>query len=121
PAIAAWNTRACVEADRKARMDDGEAVAWMTHHVEPMIFPTRDEAATHCADDEQPIPLYTRPAPDDVARLVEVAEFLDGRGSLDGRHFGQTDGASGPYWWRKHLREAIAPFTVAQQESRAND
>jgi hypothetical protein len=34
-----------------------EAVAWMTHHDEPMLFPTREEAASYCADDEEPIPL----------------------------------------------------------------
>lgn len=39
-----------------------EAVAWMTHHEPPMLFPTREEAAAYCADDEQPLPLYTHPA-----------------------------------------------------------
>lgn len=34
-----------------------EPMAWMTHHDEPMLFPTRAEAAQHCADDEQPIAL----------------------------------------------------------------
>ncbi|SPA24538.1 hypothetical protein CBM2637_A140074 [Cupriavidus taiwanensis] len=40
-----------------------EPVAWMTHHDEPMIFPTRSEAEQHCDDDEQPIALYAAPAP----------------------------------------------------------
>lgn len=38
-----------------------EPVAWMTHHDEPMLFPTEDEARSYCDDDEQPIPLYAAP------------------------------------------------------------
>ena len=36
----------------------GEPVAWMTHHDEPMLYPTFQEAAAYCDDDEPPIPLY---------------------------------------------------------------
>ena len=32
--------------------------AWATHHDEPMLFPTLEEAAMHCDDDEEPIALY---------------------------------------------------------------
>jgi hypothetical protein len=32
--------------------------AWATHHDEPMFFPTREEAALYCDEDESPIPLY---------------------------------------------------------------
>ena len=32
--------------------------AWATHHDEPMLFPTREEAKLHCDDDEEPIALY---------------------------------------------------------------
>ena len=35
-----------------------EAVAWMTHHDEPMLYPTFAEAAAYCDDGEPPIPLY---------------------------------------------------------------
>ena len=35
-----------------------EAVAWMTHHDEPMIFRTREEAILYCYFDEDPIALY---------------------------------------------------------------
>lgn len=38
-----------------------EPVAWMTHHDEPMLFPTEEEARSYCDDDEQPIPLYAAP------------------------------------------------------------
>lgn len=40
----------------------GEPVAWMTHHDEPMLFPTAAEAAAYCEDDEQPVPLFRSPA-----------------------------------------------------------
>lgn len=40
----------------------GEPVAWMTHHDEPMLFPTAAEAAAYCEDDEQPAPLFRSPA-----------------------------------------------------------
>ena len=38
-----------------------EAVAWMTHHDEPMLYPTFAEAAAYCDDGEPPIPLYAAP------------------------------------------------------------
>lgn len=40
-----------------------EPVAWMTHHDEPMLFPTQAEAAQYCEDDERPIALYAAPQP----------------------------------------------------------
>jgi len=45
-----------------ARQPVGEPVAWMTHHDEPMLFPTATEAAAYCEDDEQPVPLFRSPA-----------------------------------------------------------
>ncbi|HEL3784036.1 TPA: hypothetical protein UM046_004312 [Stenotrophomonas maltophilia] len=39
----------------------GEPVAWMTHHDDPMLFPTAAEAAAYCEDDEQPVPLFRSP------------------------------------------------------------
>lgn len=45
-----------------ARQPVGEPVAWMTHHDEPMLFPTAAEAAAYCEDDEQPVPLFRSPA-----------------------------------------------------------
>ncbi|WP_053091063.1 hypothetical protein [Stenotrophomonas maltophilia] len=44
-----------------ARQPVGEPVAWMTHHDEPMLFPTAAEAADYCEDDEQPVPLFRSP------------------------------------------------------------
>ena len=43
-----------------------ESVAFMTHHDEPMLFPTWDEAVQYCDDDESPISLFHA---DDVAKL----------------------------------------------------
>lgn len=37
---------------------EAQAVAWMTHHDEPLLFPTEYEAGQYCDDDERPIPLY---------------------------------------------------------------
>ncbi|WP_394065380.1 hypothetical protein [Alcaligenes sp. WGS1538] len=38
-----------------------EPVAWMTHHDEPMLFPTQKEAHLYCDDYDLPIPLYAAP------------------------------------------------------------
>ncbi|MBN4994700.1 hypothetical protein JY438_02795 [Stenotrophomonas maltophilia] len=48
----------------------GEPVAWMTHHDEPMLFPTAAEAAAYCEDDEQPVPLFRSPA-----QAVDLGQF----------------------------------------------
>lgn len=41
--------------------------------------------------------------------LGELADFLDGSGTLDGIAFGELHPTEpGRYWWRKHLRAAIA-------------
>src|SRR5690554_4255979 len=56
----------------------GEPVAWMTHHDEPMFFETAREASAYCDHDENPIPLYTAPQPaeqqPDITQLVEALE-----------------------------------------------
>lgn len=41
--------------------DTQKPVAWMTHHDEPMLFPTEREAQSYCDDHEHPIPLYVDP------------------------------------------------------------
>lgn len=46
------------QAALAARQPVGEPVAWMTHHDEPMLYPTFVEAAAYCDDDEPPTPLY---------------------------------------------------------------
>lgn len=48
--------RESVLAEQRAAAQ--EAVAWMTHHDEPMLYPTFAEAAAYCDDGESPIPLY---------------------------------------------------------------
>ena len=56
-----------------ARQPVGEPVAWMTHHAEPMLFPTREEASDYCEDDERPLPLYAAPP----AQAVDLPYSLD--------------------------------------------
>ena len=56
-----------------ARQPVGEPVAWMTHHDEPMLFPTAAEAAAYCEDDEQPVPLFRSPA-----QAVDLGAMPDG-------------------------------------------
>lgn len=46
-------------------------VAFMTHHDDPMLFPTWGEAVQYCDDDESPISLFHA---DDVARLQQENE-----------------------------------------------
>lgn len=50
-----------LQAALAARQPVGEPVAYMTHHDEPMLYPTFQEAAAYCDDDEPPIPLYAAP------------------------------------------------------------
>lgn len=60
-------------------MNTVQPVAWMTEaeNGTQMLWPTRDEARCYCADDEQPIALYTQP----VLRWVRVGERLPERGT----------------------------------------
>ncbi|KOQ69943.1 hypothetical protein [Stenotrophomonas maltophilia] len=72
-AIDHWQERALrAEAELAARQPVGEPVAWMTHHDEPMLFPTAAEAAAYCEDDEQPVPLFRSPA-----QAVDLGQFTD--------------------------------------------
>jgi len=50
-----------------------DPVAFMTHHDDPMLFPTWDEAVQYCDDDESPISLFHA---DDVAKLQAENEAL---------------------------------------------
>lgn len=54
-----------------------EAVAWMTHHDTPMLFPTREEAAQYCDDDEEPIPLFEHPSGNTDALVEEIAKAVE--------------------------------------------
>lgn len=66
-AINRWNTRAALAAAQPPAAPPTEApTGWATHHEPPMLFPTREEAAAHCADDEQPIALAPIAAPQPV-------------------------------------------------------
>lgn len=60
-----------LKAALAARQPVGEPVAWMTHHDEPMLYPTFSEAAAYCDDDEPPIPLYAAPP----AQAVDLDDF----------------------------------------------
>lgn len=63
-----------------------ESVAFMTHHDEPMLFPTWDEAVQYCDDDESPISLYSHAT---VAQLQaeneEQARLLGISGSREAK------------------------------------
>ncbi|MGM1042035.1 hypothetical protein [Stenotrophomonas sepilia] len=71
-----------VEALREvaARQPVGVPVAWMTHHDEPMLFPTAAEAAAYCEDDEQPVPLYAAPA-----QAVDLGQFREVMSAVNAR------------------------------------
>lgn len=58
------------EAVGRACQPVGEPVAWMTHHDEPMLFPTAAEAAAYCEGDEHPVPLFRSPA-----QTVDLGDF----------------------------------------------
>jgi hypothetical protein len=45
-------------------------VAWATHHDEPMLWPTEQEASAYCDDDEEPIPLTDQATA--TARISEL-------------------------------------------------
>lgn len=51
-----------------------KAVAWMTHHEEPQLYPTHEEAALYC-NDEEPIGLVPQ---DEIERAVRVALIHSG-------------------------------------------
>ena len=53
-----------------------DPVAFMTHHDDPMLFPTWDEAVQYCDDDESPISLFHAT---DVAKLQAKNEALKQR------------------------------------------
>lgn len=52
-----------------------EPVAWRTHHDEPMLFPTINEAWQYCEDDEGPEPLFAAPVKDSLTTEPEPSEF----------------------------------------------
>ncbi|OBU61952.1 hypothetical protein [Stenotrophomonas maltophilia] len=65
-----------IEAALAARQPVGQKpVAWMTHHDEPLLYPTFQEAAAYCDDDEPPIPLYAAP-PAQAVDLGGLREML---------------------------------------------
>jgi hypothetical protein len=78
-------------------MTDNETrpVAWMTHHDEPMLFPTREEALTHCDDNEEPIALYTAQAlaarDAEIERLRAMTAMTMGVGDGSGKLFVHGD------------------------------
>lgn len=45
--------------------EQAKPVAWMTEAPDgsPMLWPTREEAASYCAEDESPVPLYAARQP----------------------------------------------------------
>ncbi|AEM50756.1 hypothetical protein [Stenotrophomonas maltophilia] len=85
---------AILAAALAARQPVGEPVAWMTHHDEPMLFPTAAEAAAYCEDDEQPVPLFRSPA-----QAVDLGQFRDLAANFDALGDEEVgDAYSGPYY-----------------------
>lgn len=84
--------KALIEA--RDRQPVGEPVAWMTHHDEPMLFPTAAEAAAYCEDDEQPVPLYAAP-PAQAVDLDAVRALLQRRIEQWRSHLPADPGAPG--------------------------
>jgi hypothetical protein len=91
-AWAVW--QACAKAfapagSGEAVAGSGEVKGWATHHDEPMLFPTRDEAVAYCDDDEEPIPLYAGAAPavDAEALHTLIAEWRDPEGWTDATRY----------------------------------
>lgn len=83
----------------------GDAVAWMTRHEEPMLYPTFSEAAAYCDDDEPPIPLYAAP-PAQAAGPYQRIPGLQGIGDAAdylARHPGDD-------YAQRRLCERIAEF-----------
>lgn len=51
---------ALLAASPPSPVEDRPIIGWATHHDEPMLFPTREEAALHCDADEEPIALVAK-------------------------------------------------------------
>lgn len=93
------DARQALQAALAARQPVGEPVAWMTHHDEPMLYPTFAEAAAYCDDDEPPIPLYAAP----FAQAVDLGLQLD---RYDAGLLG--DGGGGDVgWWQDYIRTEL--------------
>jgi hypothetical protein len=66
--------QAAAELRRIAALEQAaEPVGWMTESEDgkTMLWPTFAEALTYCDDGEQPIPLYTHPAPQSAQQAAE--------------------------------------------------
>lgn len=85
---------------------DGWAVAWMTRHDEPMLFLSREEAATYCDDDEDPISLYTHPARSGGVSDADVERGLE-------MMFGVTGKDADVY--RPGMRAALTHFAKGER------
>lgn len=68
-----------------------DAVAWMTRHDEPMLYPTFSEAAAYCDDDEPPIQLYAA----HPAQAVDLGQFREAIQVW----------LQSAVWWGRHGRE----------------
>ncbi len=76
-----------------ASQEKAEPVAWMTHHDEPMLFPTRTEAIAYCDEGEEPIPLYAAPV---AAQASEPVAWMteDGRVATNDTKINSMSGPS---------------------------
>lgn len=55
-------------------IEQAKPVAWMTEALDgsPMLWPTREEAASYCAEDESPVPLYVARQPLTVDQIKAI-------------------------------------------------
>ncbi|WP_414555738.1 hypothetical protein [Stenotrophomonas forensis] len=91
----------------------GEPVAWMTHHDDPMLFPTVAEAAAYCEDDEQPVPLFRSPA--QAVDLGELRRLSDGWLARSDRLSATQQRKAGAYWaCAKELRDWLDSQAVGK-------
>jgi hypothetical protein len=90
-----------------------DAIAWATHHDEPMLFPTRAEAAMHCDDDEEPIALYPAPLASEGFSAHDMTSaaaggFRAGKSSPAEKQVGEVQGdavSALPNKWREQAEE----------------
>ncbi len=71
--------------------EEAEPFAFATHHDEPMLFLTREEAALYCDDDEEPTPLFAsaQSSPGSVSEEAE-RERAEAAFNADSRNAGYS-------------------------------
>lgn len=77
--------------------------------AQPALCEFHDADAAACEQYSGQVPCSTaQPAADGERENHPAFDFLLGAGPLCGAWFGETPEGAKPYWWREHLRKAIA-------------